>query len=98
MRNDYPILDSNPTMADLARWLNYISQLRSVEDLPDYTNQKNIYVSGRSTTRTPSGATDVVAGDRQGDVVYALDGSYVYVLILVAPDLIWARIPLETTW
>lgn len=98
MRNDWPILTSNPTLQDIANYINRCSQLRSVEDLPDYTNQRNIYVSGRSTTRVPSGATDVVAGDRQGDICYALDGSYMYVLVDKSGSLVWSRVALDTTW
>ena len=47
--------------------------------------------------KTP-GETDVVATDVQGDVVYATDASYVYVLVSKTGTLTWARIPLETTW
>ena len=98
MRSDYPILAQNPTMKDVESWLNRISQLRGIEDLPDYINQKNIYVSGRSTTRVPSSATDVVATDRKGDVVYATDATYMYTLVDNMGTLVWARIALDTAW
>lgn len=85
-------------MEDVTRWLNRISQLRSIEDLPDYFNQRNIYVSGRSTTRVPSGSSDVVVGDRQGDQVVAVDGSYLYILVSVSGSLAWSRVALTTVW
>lgn len=98
MRTDYPILTMNPTMKDVEKWLNRISQLRGIEDLPDYTNQKNIYISGRSTTRVPSGHTNVIAGDRVGDMVFATDASYVYYLVDKSGTLVWARVALDTAW
>jgi hypothetical protein len=99
MRTDYPILASNPSIQDIANWLNRISQLRSVEDLADYFNQKNIYLSGRSTTRVPTNADDVQSGDRLGDQVYATDGSYVYNLIDIGGGVLkWGRTAIETVW
>lgn len=98
MRTDYPILANNPTIADIANWLNRISQLRSVEDLSDYFNQVNIYVSGRSTTRVPSGASDVQAGDRLGDQVVEVDGTFLYMLVDASGTLTWVRIALDGAW
>lgn len=98
MRNDYPVLVGNPSLVTLWNYCNRISLLRGTEDLPDYTNQKNIYISGRSTTRVPTGHADVLATDRQGDVCYAVDASYVYYLVDKNGTLVWARIALDTGW
>lgn len=98
MRNDYPVLSGQPTLMVLWNFCNRLSLLRGTEDLPDYTNQKNIYVSGRSTTRVPTGHADVLATDRQGDVVYAVDASYVYMLVSKSGTLTWGRIAIDSTW
>lgn len=98
MRNSYPNIPGAPTLVDLVAWVRKVIQYRQLEDLPDYINQKNIYVSGRSTTRIPSSATNVVDGDREGDTVAAVDGSYQYTLIDQSGTLVWARVALDTAW
>lgn len=98
MRNSYPSISNGITLIGLVQWAIKVTQLRQQEDLPDYTNQKNIYVSGRTVTRVPSSATDIVAGDREGDTVVAVDGSYQYTLVDVSGSLMWARVALDTAF
>lgn len=98
MQKAYPIINGQPSMAQVGSFLQTIQRLRQVEDLPDWANLPNLFVSGRSSRRIPSGAVDVVAGDKLGDVVYALDGSYQYTLVSVSGVNTWARVALDVAW
>lgn len=74
-----------------------LQRLREVEDIPDFENLDQIYVSGRSTTRVPSSATDVLATDQVGDVVS--DATYEYKLMDLGGGIIkWDRRTLDTSW
>lgn len=97
MKNIYPALIGGG-LPEIKQWVLKVTQLRQQEDLPDYVNQKNIYVSGRTTMRVPSSAIDVVNGDRLGDTVTAVDGSYQYTLVSVSGTYKWARVALDSVW
>lgn len=98
MRKNYPVINNSPTASQVGNFLQTIQRLRQVEDLPDWDNLNQVFVSGRSSRRIPSSATDVVAGDKLGDQVVAVDGSYLYMLVSVSGTNKWARISLDESW
>lgn len=86
------------TESDIIRNLKEISRLREIEDIPDFTNLPNRFVSGRTTYREPSTPTDVLATDNLGDVVINTAGTYEYKLVDVGGTVKWARTALDTAW
>lgn len=93
MKTPYPQFNKE---RDILVGLQKISQLRKQEDLPDYENQPQIFVSGRTTTRIPSAATDVITGDRIGDTTN--DDTYLYLLVNTTGGPLWNRIALDISW
>lgn len=98
MKSLYPVVPLNADKDDILDFLRQVSRLRQMEDLPDFTALNQNFVSGRSTTRVPSGPTDVDDTDVLGDIVYASDGSYVFILVSVSGVATWARVALDTSW
>jgi len=98
MKTQWPVLAANPSPLEITNFLREVTRLRQTEDVPDFTNLNNVFVSGRSTSRIPTAATDVEATDVLRDIVYALDGSYMYVLIDVSGTPTWGRIAIDTAW
>lgn len=95
MRNTYPLLLSG-SEKDIKDVLSDIIRLRQTEDLPDFNNLVNVFVSGRSVNRIPSAPNDVLATDSQGDISY--DDDYQYTLVMVSGSLLWDRRALDTGW
>ena len=93
--NDYPQL--TPEKDEDAKELLRIITRERANDINDFNNLKNRFMSGRKVGRIPTGATDVLDSDRVGD--FNFDDQYYY---LVSTDgsgnAIWARIALDTGW
>jgi len=49
------------------------------QDIKDYDNLNNRFISGRKVGTIPTGATDVNSGDKAGDFNY--DADYIYILV-----------------
>lgn len=98
MRTNYPAINAMPTISQVGKFLQYIQRARQVEDLPDWDNLNQVFVSGRSSRRVPSSATDVVAGDKLGDIVYATDGTFMYTLVSASGTNVWGRVALTLSW
>lgn len=98
MKSQYPIVPTKPTLEDMANFLRAIARFRETEDLPDFTNLNTVFVTGRSVTKIPTSATDVAVTDNIGDVSYALNGTFMYILVNVSGNLRWARVALDTGW
>lgn len=98
MKSQYPILPSKASPEIILDWLREVVRLRQTEDLPDFTNLPTIYLQGRSTTRIPSSNSDVLVTDVEGDVVYALNGTFRYTLVDASGTLKWAREALDVAW
>ena len=80
--------------------VNDIIRLRQ-EDIDEVRNLNSGKKKGRIRTNTrgsvPSSASDVVAGDFEGDVV--ADATYIYTLVDVpGTGLRWHRVTLSTGW
>lgn len=64
---------------DIMSAVSYMTRLRNTEDISEFDNLKNVFISGRKVEKVPSASNDVVATDREGDFNY--DASYIYILI-----------------
>lgn len=93
MKTPYPQFEKQE---DILPGLQKIVQLRKQEDLQDYANQVNVYVSGRTTRRVPSASNDVIKGDRIGDTTN--DDTYLYLLVNTTGGPLWNRILLDVSW
>ncbi len=86
-RNTYP--DTN-TIDDVIANLKDISRLREVEDIPDFTNLVNVFISGRKVGKVPTSSADVVATDNVNDVNW--DASFLYILVDNGGTAVWRRV------
>lgn len=66
------------TLSDIQEIINYIMKERK-NDVNDFNNLNNIFISGRKVGKIPTGATDIVATDRLGDFNY--DADYLYICV-----------------
>ena len=97
MKSQYPILPSQPTPQELEDWIRDVTRLRQLEDLPDYTNLPNIFISGRSVSRTaPTSNSDIDASDVVGDWLY--NGGYLYICVDDSGTAKWGRITVNVSW
>lgn len=89
---DYPSLtpDSPEDQKEFMRFA--IRERRN--DINDYNNLKNVFMSGRKVGKIPSGAADVNADDRPGDFNY--NASYLYILVDNSGTAEWRRATLST--
>lgn len=83
----YPDTDN---MADVVGNLKEISRLREIEDIPDFTNLVNVFVSGRKVPKIPSSSADVVKTDTINDMNW--DASFLYILVDNAGTAVWRRV------
>lgn len=86
---------------DVVKNLQEIARLRETEDISDFENLSNRFVSGRGLFRqrsAPSSPTDVLATDNEGDIVN--DNSFEYKLLDIdgSGTLRWDRRALNTSW
>jgi len=96
MKSSYPAVS---TPEELFEAYKEVVRLRETEDLPDFLELINQFVSGRSVNRTePSSPTDVIATDREGDIVINTTGTYEYKLVSVSGTLKWDRRSINTSW
>lgn len=75
----YPILKDD-TLKGVFEWLKYVVRARS-EDVQEFNNLPNIFISGRKVGKVPSASNDVVADDKLGD--FNADGTTGYAYFLV---------------
>lgn len=83
---------ANSTNDELFKVLSYITAKRD-EDLKDFSNLKNIFMSGRKVDKIPTSSTDILENDRIGDFNY--DEDYLYVIVKDAGNAEWRRITLN---
>ena len=82
----------------LMKWIEQVISERE-KDRSDWDNLPQIYMLGRNRTllnsrAVPSGSSDVVATDAEGD--FMADASYIYVLIDNGGTLAWRRVALAS--
>lgn len=78
---------------DIARVVRDLVRTRE-QDIIDFNNLPNRFISGRSVGRVPTSSSDVLATDRVGDASY--DNQYIYYLIDNAGTAEWRRINLHS--
>jgi hypothetical protein len=93
---DYPNFRIEST-EDKDSLLYYILKERR-NDVNDFNNLKNIFMSGRKTGKIPTSSADVTNADRIGDFNYDYTSGYLYLLVDNAGTGVWSRIALDTSW
>lgn len=88
----YPNLDDED-LPDVCTVLRFIVRERA-NDVTDWNNLQNTYLSGRSVGKIPTSSIDVAATDKVGDQSFAVDGSYFYILVNASGTARWRRIAL----
>lgn len=81
------------TLEDVLRWIRYVNKERP-NDVNDFTNLKNIFMSGRKVAKVASGSLDVDPSDRIGDFNYT--DQYFYILVNNAGTAEWRRATLAS--
>lgn len=80
----------NATPEDLAAFCREAARLRE-QDVEQFNNLSNVFMSGRKVGKIPTGSSDVAATDRVGDFNY--DVNYLY-LCVDNSGATWRRITL----
>lgn len=91
MRSQYPLIN---TEKDVVPALRQIQRLREAEDIVDWNNLPQIYMSGRKVGKIPGSSADVTTGDKIGDFNYT--ASFMYLLVDDSGTPAWRRITLST--
>lgn len=86
----YPVVTVNAGLKELVKSASYIQRLRE-DDISDFSNLVNVFMSGRKVNKIPASSADVVAGDRVGDFNYS--AAYLY-LVVDNTGAEWRRIAL----
>ena len=89
---EYPSL-SPDSAEDQKTFMRFAIKERK-NDVNDFTNLKNVFMSGRKVGKIPTGAADVTDGDRVGD--FNCNASFLYILIDNAGTAEWRRATLST--
>jgi hypothetical protein len=87
----YPVIPKDSTLEFLTEKAAYVQRLRE-EDIENFNNLKNIFISGRKVGKIPTSSTDITAGDRVGDFNYT--ASHLYIVVDDAGSGEWRRIAL----
>lgn len=88
--NSYPKIYFN-NLADALEFCREVAKERT-NDIKDFDNLKNVFMSGRKVGKIPSASSDVAATDRIGDFNYS--ASYFYILVDNGGTAAWRRIAL----
>jgi hypothetical protein len=92
MKN-YPVTFSG-ALLDIFSWIRFVTEERK-NDVNDFNNLNQVFISGRKVGKIPTGASDVnPAKDRVGDFNYT--PSYLYILTDNAGTATWRRVALST--
>lgn len=89
-------MEEYPPLRDMPEWASIWERVRRmrIDDIADFTNLSQGYLRGRLVGKVPSASNDVAATDKVGDLSYALDGSYIYILVNASGTPAWRRIAL----
>lgn len=63
-------------------------------DVSDFSNLSNIFMSGRKVGKIPTGSSDVENTDRVGDFNY--DDAYLYLVVETGGNAEWRRVGLAS--
>lgn len=81
------------SLADVQRVMLEIIQDR-VQDVKDFDNLKNVFISGRKVGKIPTGAADITTSDRIGDFNY--DPDFIYIVVNNSGTAEWRRAALSS--
>ena len=84
----YPELATNE-IGDVVKAYRTVTRMRQ-DDINDFTDLPNRFMSGRKVGKIPTGSTDTAVTDRIGDFNY--DASYLYILVDNSGTAEWRRI------
>lgn len=84
----WPNLSTTATIQDLIDFCQNVARKRQ-EDISDFDNLANVFMSGRKVAKVPTGSADVVPSDRVGDFNY--DTSYFYLCVNNGGTATWRR-------
>lgn len=90
MKN-YPNIEPK-TLADINVLLRYIQKERR-NDINDFNNLKDVFISGRKVGKIPTGASDISITDKLGD--FNFDADYIYICVDNS-GAEWRRVALST--
>lgn len=80
-------------LPELIEIVRYILKERR-NDINDFENLKNVFISGRKVGKIPTGATDITNDDKVGDISY--DASYLYIVVDNSGTAEWRRVALAS--
>ena len=82
------------TIDGIINFLKQVIRLRN-DDVTDFNNLNDIFMSGRKVNKIPLSSSDVVIGeDRAGDFNY--NASYLFLLVNNSGTLVWRRVTLSS--
>jgi hypothetical protein len=84
---DFPTIRPR-NMDEVIELLRYITKERT-NDVSDFENLNNRFISGRKVAKIPTGAADITDTDRVGD--FNADANYVYFCINNSGTAEWRR-------
>lgn len=88
----YPVVHEE-TIEAITNILRDIIRTRTF-DVNDFTNLKNVFLSGRKVEKTPSASNDIDVTDRENDFNWS--PTYLYVCVNNAGTLVWRRVALSS--
>jgi hypothetical protein len=62
------------------------------DDIREFNNLNSRFVAGRKVSKVPANSADVVASDKDGDIIYT--PTAIYVLLNDSGSLVWRTAPL----
>lgn len=84
----YPLVNRPEQLVDFAK---DVARKRQ-EDIVEFNNLPNVFISGRKVAKVPTGSADVAPSDRIGDLNY--DASYLYICVDDGGTAAWRRVAL----
>ena len=89
---EYPTL-SREDLNEILETLKFMIKERK-NDVNDFFNLKNVFISGRKVAKIPTGASDIIVTDRIGD--FSFDTSYIYIVVDNTGTAEWRRATLAS--
>lgn len=89
---DYPKIEA-VDLGSVLHLMQYITKERK-NDIRDFNNITNNFISGRKVGKIPSSATDIIASDKVGDFNY--DANYIYICVENSGSAEWRRVAISS--
>lgn len=95
-QNNYPSFDPKKPKEAIDLLTDMVKQRR--QDVNDFNNLQNRFITGRIVGRIPTGAADLQPGDKVGDTNFEASTSYLYRIVDNSGTPVWARIQMDMVW